>query len=48
MIFAAIDELRHGAQNEKQAWQTPVLRRSDASEAEGTPGNSSDSPITTS
>jgi hypothetical protein len=47
-----IDAMRHDTQNnnsyERRSWQTPVLRRSDASDAEATPGPSADSGITTS
>jgi hypothetical protein len=47
-----IDAVRYDTQNnngyERRSWQTPVLRRSDASDAEASPGPSTDSGITTS
>jgi hypothetical protein len=48
MNNAVFDAVRLDARMEKQAWQTPVLRRSDASDAEGSPGAAMDSPVTTS
>jgi hypothetical protein len=44
----AIDAVHPRTQNAKQPWQTPLLKRSDAADAEATPGASTDSPITTS
>jgi hypothetical protein len=48
MNIAPIDDVRHDTDNQKQPWQTPALRRSDASDAEATPGPGMDSGITTS
>ena len=48
MLFDTIDEAHTRTENEKLPWRTPVLTRIDASDAQGSPGNAMDSPVTTS